>query len=351
VWQTYSAHVARLPSAGNICVSMLEVEGNEAHRPRIRSQSVPLNVFRKIGNNVKIRRKLSHHIKEKDRFSQLSQPDGEIFTISETESIKPAVKDEEVEVRPCKSARPKRRSTGSKTPVPDIKVPDIKNFPLLRICTSEELIAQRSARAMSAPPGCQRGEQDKGKGGKGPTSEASEEVTVTQMSKPRMDNSAAASNNNIFSKAARNHVVADSANFREQRQLERQLRGIQSLERMNINHINKEKLIILQRSKALPSMLYPDVYAAAFTRAGKKQHCKRREEEKLSAETVEEEGLESPYAKDKRDPMRDAVRPDSVRTKEQAAQAWSNCVSLVLKKNPPQFKSPISPKRKISKTK
>ena len=30
--------------------------------------------------------------------------------------------------------------------------------------------------------------------------------------------------NDPFSKAARNHVVADSANFREQRQLERQLR-------------------------------------------------------------------------------------------------------------------------------
>lgn len=99
---------------------MLEVEVNDSHKARIRSQSVPLNVFRKIGNNVRIQRKLSHHIKEKDRRRFSQQQDGEIFTIDETESIKspaPVIEEEK-----CKSSRPKRRSTGSKTPAADIKV-------------------------------------------------------------------------------------------------------------------------------------------------------------------------------------------------------------------------------------
>ena len=102
---------------------------------------------------------------------------------------------------------------------------------------------------------------------------------------------------------------------------------------MNISSINKEKLIILQKSKALPSMLYPDVFT------GKKPKCTRKGKcfGTGNAEAEQGDSIESgtylcdpsdgtsPYA---------LAEPKKSMTKREATAAWNTAMHMVLKSKP-----------------
>ena len=108
--------------------------------------------------------------------------------------------------------------------------------------------------------------------------------------------------------------------------------GIQSLQRMNISSINKEKLFILQKSKALSSMLYPDIFT------GKKPKCTRKGKCFGTGNADPEQGdcnsIDSgTYLCDPSDgtsPYADPVSPK----KREASRSWNSAVHMVLKSKP-----------------
>lgn len=101
---------------------------------------------------------------------------------------------------------------------------------------------------------------------------------------------------------------------------------------MHINSINKEKLTILQKSKALPSMLYPDVFM------GKNPKCKPdkfRSHNMDSDQTADQEdSLDSgSYLCDPSDgksPYADQAAPGK-RLRTIKKEAWSSAVSTLMK--------------------
>lgn len=184
------------------------------------------------------------------------------------------------------------------------KVPDITDFPLLVTSPTELAAATRRkySRAKSAP--LIKLKTD-------PKSDAllDEESRALLGSGDERTSTA--------SKTKGSYQVADNANYREQRQLERQLKGIQSLQRMNISSINKEKMHILKNSKALSSMLYPDVFT------GKKPRCTRKGKCFGTGNVDPEPGDSFESGTYLCDPS-DGKSP-------YARKTWNNAVSMVLK--------------------
>ncbi|XP_063694766.1 uncharacterized protein LOC134826355 [Bolinopsis microptera] len=216
------------------------------------------------------------------------------------------------------------------------KVPDISNFPLL-VTSPDEIVAatrRKYSRAKSAPNlKVEQRSDSKTENSSGSTenvadSEKSLSKNKIRVKKTNGSTSTTDSPTNLLSLTARTHQVADSANFREQRQLERQLKGIQSLQRMNISSINKEKLFILQKSKALSSMLYPDVFT------GKKPKCTRKGKCFGTGNADTGEDIDSgTYLCDPSDgtsPYADPISPK----KREASKAWNNAIHMALKNNP-----------------
>ena len=108
--------------------------------------------------------------------------------------------------------------------------------------------------------------------------------------------------------------------------------GIQSLQRMNISSINKEKLVILQKSKALSSMLYPDIFT------GKKPKCTRKGKCFGTGNADPEQGDSNSidsgtYLCDPSDRTSPYADPISPRQRE-ASKAWNNAMNMVLKSKP-----------------
>ena len=112
---------------------------------------------------------------------------------------------------------------------------------------------------------------------------------------------------------------------------------------MNISSINKEKLFILQKSKALSSMLYPDIFT------GKKPKCTRKGKcfgtGNADLEQGDDNSIDSgTYLCDPSDGTSPYADPISPKRRE-ASKAWNNAMNMVLK-NKPVSKSTTTALRK-----